>query len=82
MIGVTEKFIRTVDYDDCTDPEDCLECVNTCPNYCWAYYQIKTPEVGQEPEGYRIIPTWKILCVGCESCVEACPEGAIEISTP
>jgi NAD-dependent dihydropyrimidine dehydrogenase PreA subunit len=64
------------------DPGACgYRCLKVCPTGVF----LCAPQGGfvllrdQLPRGFKIIPRFASLCIGCRKCVEVCPENAIEI---
>lgn len=57
-------FRITIDFDKCQSDE---ECVQACPAQVFDYENGK-PVVAREED-----------CLGCQTCVEVCPVGAITV---
>ncbi len=67
----------------CIDPIECgIPCVKSCPYRLLAYTQKHTPASGVEPEAFKIIVAFPILCNDCERCINACSHNAIKIIAP
>ncbi|HFB83838.1 MULTISPECIES: 4Fe-4S dicluster domain-containing protein [Thermosulfuriphilus] len=58
-------FQITIDYDKCAADQ---ECINACPAQVYEVGDDGKPVI-ERPED----------CLGCETCVEVCPQGAITV---
>jgi ferredoxin len=81
-VSGTPRVTINIDTEKCGDPLGCLKCVVACPYAVIGYMYTKAPEPGHNPEGYKIISSYLVLCNACMKCSDACPEGAIEIKLP
>ncbi len=67
----------------CIDPLECgFPCVKACPYNLLAYTQKRTPAPSEEPEEFKIIVAFPILCNNCGRCIQACSHDAIMITAP
>lgn len=69
-----------INYELCTNPEDCRKCVQVCPP---SVLNITfTDEDFHEPKNWIIDPAFPQLCEGnnCSRCINICPLKAISIS--
>ena len=67
----------------CIDPIECgFPCVKACPYKLLAYTQKRTPSPGEEPEEFKIIVAFPILCNNCGRCIQVCSHDAIKITAP
>jgi NAD-dependent dihydropyrimidine dehydrogenase PreA subunit len=66
-----------VDYSKCTNPEDCKICLGLCqPAVLILTF---TDKDYHNPKNWIIVPIFPGLCIGCNLCVDQCPEQAISV---
>jgi len=66
-----------IDYSKCSAPEDCGECLSVCqPAVLILTF---TDKDYHKPINWKIIPVFPHLCIGCNVCVEECPDRAISV---
>ena len=71
------KIKINIDSSKCTNPKNCLKCINICqPEVLLLTFD---DEDYHNPKDWRIFPIFPGLCTNCKLCVELCPEKAISI---
>jgi len=70
----------TWDEKKCTSPQECLKCLEECPQAVLHIYPRDGRKPGQATENWAIAPLYLSLCTGCNICEEVCPQGAITVS--
>jgi len=69
-----------VNYKKCTNPEECLKCLNVCPTGVFMKAPVSKPKSpSTKPKAYKIVPIYNELCNTCGLCVNNCPLKAITI---
>ncbi len=63
----------------CTDPLDCLACLKACPAQVFVVAPQKGRTTGVRAADWRVHAVLESRCTGCNACVEACPQGVIEV---
>lgn len=67
-----------INYEKCTNPEECLKCLDTCPTGVFIKAPISKPKSpSTKPRAYKIVPIYNKLCNACRLCVNICPSEAI-----
>lgn len=72
-----KKIKIKIDYSKCIAPENCRTCINICQPV--VFVLTFTDEDYHDPKNWKIVPIFPILCIGCNLCVENCPEKAINV---
>jgi ferredoxin len=72
------QFIR-IDYGKCTKPEECMDCLKTCPSGVFLMGPVGSGKPNIPPKSYKIHPRYADQCNGCGLCEEKCPKQAIQI---
>lgn len=58
-----------------------MKCVTACPYHIIGILQEEPPESGSDgPKKFNVIVAFKVLCILCGRCEEACDKGAISVS--
>ena len=75
-----------VDHQKCTTPFDCKRCLEICPQAVFEVGAVKIEKFKEadkkEPGTWKVFPTYRDKCTGCEECVKICPVDAITLSYP
>ena len=66
--------------DQCTSPQECRKCLDTCPQGVFIIYPRDGRKPGKATENWAIMPLFLSLCTGCDICQDICPENAITVS--
>jgi len=72
------QFIA-IDQGKCGKPEDCTECLKTCPLGVLLMIPIGSGKANEAPRAWKIKPRFPEQCNGCGLCAEKCPRHAIQI---
>ena len=64
---------------NCTDPKNCMKCVEVCPAKIFVLKPIGTKKMSNYVKKWEIKAIFKNLCNGCMECVEVCPEQCITV---
>ncbi|TXT57916.1 MAG: hypothetical protein BAJATHORv1_10625 [Candidatus Thorarchaeota archaeon] len=74
-----------IDYSKCgpdgnTDPRECRKCMLVCdPAVFLMHPTLEDHPDPWNPERWKVTAVWPSMCMGCNKCVEACPEQAISM---
>ncbi len=69
----------TWDGSKCPSPQDCRECLDTCPQGVFAFHPRHGRKPGVATTDWAITPVFLSVCTGCEVCEEVCPQDAIAV---
>ena len=75
-----------IDHTKCITPFDCKKCLQYCPQGVFWVLPIKNVKFqetdSKEPGAWKLFVQYRLLCTGCNKCVEVCPVDAITITSP
>ena len=66
-----------VNYTKCTNPEECKICLKLCQPAVLILTFTDTDYYN--PKNWKLVPAFPGLCIGCNLCVEQCPQQAITV---
>jgi Pyruvate/2-oxoacid:ferredoxin oxidoreductase delta subunit len=70
----------TWDEKKCASPQECLKCLDQCPQAVFQIYPRNGRKPGKAAGDWAIAPLFLSLCTGCNICQEVCPQDAIAVS--